>query len=59
MPSAESRLRDGLASQLAHSVDPPATASAYSCSSPYAVRLIGVRDALHSDAGILFHRFPP
>ena len=59
MSSADSRIRDGLASRLAHSADPSATASAYSCSSPYGVRLIGVRDGLPTDAGIsFFSRFP-
>ena len=58
MPSADSRIRDGLASRLAHSADPSATASAYLCSSPYGVRLIGVRDALPTDAGIFFSGFP-
>ena len=58
MPSADSRIRDGLASRLAHSADSFATASTYSCSSPYGVRLIGVRDALPTDAGIFFTGFP-
>ena len=54
MPSADSRLRDGLASRLAHSADPSAIAPTYSCSSTYGVRLIGVWDALPTDAGIFF-----
>ena len=35
MPSADSRLHDGLALRFAHSNDPPAIASIYSCSFPY------------------------
>jgi hypothetical protein len=54
MPSADSPLRGGLASRLAHSADPSAIAPAYSCSSPYGARLIGVRGALPTDAGIFF-----
>jgi len=50
MPSADSRLRDGLALQLAHSADPSATASTSLCSSPYRVWLVGSRDAISTDA---------
>jgi hypothetical protein len=58
MPSADSRIRDGLASRLAHSVDPSPIAPTYSFSSPYGARLIGVRGALPTDARIFFYRFP-
>ncbi len=51
MPSADSRIRDGLASRLALSVDPPATASTSLCSSPYRVWLVGSRDTMPTDAG--------
>jgi len=40
MPSADSRIRDGLASRLAHSADPSALAPACSCS-PWARRWLG------------------
>jgi len=40
MPSADSRIRDGLASRLAHSADPSAIAPACSCS-PWARRWLG------------------
>jgi hypothetical protein len=50
MPSADSRIRDGLTLRLAHSADPSAIAPTYSCSSPRGARLIGVRDAVATDA---------
>ena len=50
MPSADSRIRDGLTSRFAHSNGPPATAPPSLCSSPYRVRLVGSRDTMPTDA---------
>jgi len=50
MPSADSRIRDGLALRLAHSADPFAIAPTYSCSSPHGARLISGRDVVATDA---------
>jgi len=55
MPSADSRIRGGLALRLAHSADPSALAPTYSCSSPYRVWLISGRDAVATNARDFVH----